>query len=185
MGKYTNFVTMKDILFAVAVVIIIGLIFKLVAREKEYKQAVGLDSSHIGKLIDEKENLRAQLMELSKQMDYLDIEHQQELKQYANKPVKERIKLITKIDSFAIPTDTGAILSLHGVDSINKLALQYVHCKTENVLRDSIINIQDLVIKSDSGIIEKQQILLKQAQKSKRTNLAIGAVIGFIFGLIL
>jgi len=88
------------------------------------------------------------------------------LNEYSKLPTKERIKLITKIDSFAIPTDTGAILSLHGVDSVNKLTLHYQSCVVQSGIKDTIIGHLNTVIKTDSIIIEAQN---KQAKINKKT----------------
>jgi len=108
---------------------------------------------------------------------------------YKLKPVKERIKLITKIDTFAIPTDTGAILSLHGIDSINVLAMSYESCVVQSVVKDSIITHLSNVVQADSLIIASQQKNFKAHKKTAQINLIKAAVwsglVGVIIGLIL
>ena len=111
------------------------------------------------------------------------------LNEYSKLPTKERIKLITKIDSFAIPTDTGAILSMHGVDSVNKLTLHYQSCVIQSGLKDTIIGHLSTVIKIDSVIIETQN---KQAKINKKTAkikfikaAVISGLVGVVIGLVL
>jgi hypothetical protein len=108
---------------------------------------------------------------------------------YKLKPIKERIKLITRIDSFALPTDTGAILSLYGVDSVNVLAMAYESCIMQSAVKDTITNHLRHVIAADSLIIVSQQKSMKEHKKAAKTNLIRAAVssglIGIIIGLLL
>ena len=108
---------------------------------------------------------------------------------YKLKPIKERIKLITKIDTLAIPTDTGAILSLHGIDSINVLAMSYESCVIQSVVKDSIITHLSNVVQADSLIIATQQKSMKAHKKTAQIKLIKAAVwsglVGVIIGLIL
>ena len=95
------------------------------------------------------------------------------LNEYSQLPQIERIKLIVKIDSFAIPTDTGAILSLHGVDSANKLTIHYQSCVVQSEIKDSIITHLNNVVQSDSVIIETQEKHMadykqKEASRNKK-----------------
>lgn len=108
---------------------------------------------------------------------------------YSKLPSKQRIKLITKIDTLAIPTDTGAILSLYGVDSINVLAMSYESCVTQSEIKDSIITHLSNVIQADSVIIATQQKSMKLHKKTAKIN-AIKAVlwsglVGVIIGLVI
>lgn len=108
---------------------------------------------------------------------------------YTKLPTKQRIKLITKIDTLAIPTDTGAILSLYGVDSINVLAMSYESCVTQSTIKDTIINHLSNVIQADSVIIASQQKSMKAYKKTAKIN-AIKTVlwsglVGVIIGLVL
>lgn len=108
---------------------------------------------------------------------------------YSKLPTKQRIKLITKIDTLAIPTDTGAILSLYGVDSINVLAISYESCVIQSTIKDTIITHLSNVIQADSVIIASQQKSMKLHKKTAKIN-AIKAVlwsglVGVIIGLII
>lgn len=108
---------------------------------------------------------------------------------YTKLPTKQRIKLITKIDTLAIPTDTGAILSLYGVDSINVLAMSYQSCVTQSEIKDTIITHLSNVIQADSVIIASQQKSMKAHKKTAQIN-AIKAVlwsglVGVIIGLVI
>lgn len=111
------------------------------------------------------------------------------LKEYSKKTVKERVKLITLIDTFAIQTDTGAILSMHGVDSINKLTIHYQSCVVQSEIKDTIITHLSNVIQADSVIIATQQKSMKLHKKTAKIN-AIKAVlwsglVGVIIGLVI
>ena len=111
------------------------------------------------------------------------------LKEYSKKSVKERVKLITLIDTFAIQTDTGAILSMHGVDSINKLTIHYQSCMVQSTIKDTIITHLSNVIQADSVIIASQQKSMKLHKKTAKIN-AIKAVlwsglVGVIIGLVI
>ena len=111
------------------------------------------------------------------------------LKEYSKKSVKERVKLITLIDTFAIQTDTGAILSMHGVDSINKLTIHYQSCMVQSSIKDTIITHLSNVIQADSVIIATQQKSMKLHKKTAKIN-AIKAVlwsglVGVIIGLVI
>lgn len=111
------------------------------------------------------------------------------LKEYSKKTVKERVKLITLIDTFAIQTDTGAILSMHGVDSINKLTIHYQSCMVQSSIKDTIITHLSNVIQADSVIIATQQKSMKLHKKTAKIN-AIKAVlwsglVGVIIGLVI
>lgn len=104
-------------------------------------------------------------------------------------PVKERIKEITKVDTFAIPTDTGAILSLHGVDSVNKLAIHYQSCIVQSATKDTIITHLTNVVQADSVIIGTQQKMMKEQKKAAKIKVIKAAVVsgllGIIFGLVI
>lgn len=92
--------------------------------------------------------------------------YENKLKGYASKPQKERIKLITLIDSFAIPTDTGAILSMFGVDSVNRLSFAYQNCEIKSALKDTLISTQKEMLAIDVQSIVK----LNEANKiNKKT----------------
>jgi hypothetical protein len=108
---------------------------------------------------------------------------------YKMKPTKERIKLITLIDTFAIPTDTGAILSLFGVDSINILAMSYQSCVIQSETKDTIITHYSNVVQADSLIIASQQKHFKEHKKAAKIQLIKAAVwsglVGIIIGLVI
>ena len=107
------------------------------------------------------------------------------LKEYSKLPVKERIKLITKVDSFAIPTDTGAILSLHGVDSVNKLAIHYQSCMVQSATKDTIITHLTNVVQADSVIIETQKKQAKAQKKAAKIKAIKAAVVSGLVGIII
>ena len=111
------------------------------------------------------------------------------ISKYTKLPSKQRIKLITKIDTLAIPTDTGAILSLYGVDSINVLALSYESCVTQSVVKDSIITHLSNVVQADSLIIASQQKSMKAHKKTAKINMIKAAIwsglVGVVIGLVI
>jgi hypothetical protein len=111
------------------------------------------------------------------------------LSEYSQKPVKERVKLITLIDTFAIQTDTGAILSMHGVDSINKLTIHYQSCVVQSEIKDSIITHLSNVVQADSVIIATQQKSMKAHKKTAKIKMIKAAIwsglAGLVIGLIL
>jgi hypothetical protein len=104
---------------------------------------------------------------------------------YKMKPTKERIKLITLIDTFAIQTDTGAILSMHGVDSINKLTIHYQSCVIQSAIKDTIITQYINVVQADSIIIASQQQSMKAHKKTAKTKMIKAAIISGLFGLVI
>jgi hypothetical protein len=104
---------------------------------------------------------------------------------YKMKPSKERIKLITKIDTLAIPTDTGAILSLHGIDSINLLSLSYASCVIQSNIKDTIITHLSNVVHADSVIIATQQKSMKAHKKTAKIKMIKAAVISGLVGIII
>jgi len=104
---------------------------------------------------------------------------------YKMKPSKERIKLITKIDTLAIPTDTGAILSLHGIDSINVLSLSYASCIIQSSIKDTIITHLSNVVQADSVIIATQQKSMKAHKKTAKIKMIKAAVISGLVGIII
>lgn len=107
------------------------------------------------------------------------------LNEYSKFPTKERIKLITKVDSFAIPTDTGAILSLHGVDSVNRLAIHYQSCVVQSAIKDTIITHLTSVVQVDSVIIETQKKQAKAQKKAAKIKLIKAAVVSGLVGVII
>lgn len=107
------------------------------------------------------------------------------LNDYSKLPTKERIKLITKVDSFAIPTDTGAILSLHGVDSVNKLTLHYQSCMFQSTIKDTIITHLNNVVQADSVIIETQKKQAKAQKKAAKIKMIKAAVVSGLVGIII
>ena len=100
-------------------------------------------------------------------------------------PVKERIKLITKVDSFAIPTDTGAILSMKGVDSVNKLTIHYQSCVIQSRIKDTIITHLTNVVQADSVIIGTQQKMMKAQKKAAKIKAIKAAVVSGLVGIII
>ena len=111
------------------------------------------------------------------------------LNDYSKLPTKERIKLITKIDTLVVITDTSACLSIAGVDSVNKLTLHYQSCVFQSSTKDTIISQLNNVVQADSVIIEtqkKQAKAQKKAAKIKAIKAAVvSGVAGFIFGLVI
>ena len=171
----------KDYLLIFAALTIAILLFSLRNSEKDvqgYKTTVSMFAA----LSD---SLKREIGVLEVEKDSIAKREAHALARYKQLPPRERIKLITKIDPYMIPIDTGAILSMYGVDSINKLAIGYKHCKEELAVSDSIINLQGLVIKSDSVIISTQQKMIAEAKKEGKKNFFLGALIGFVVGMIL
>lgn len=111
------------------------------------------------------------------------------LNEYSKLPTKERIKLITKIDTLVVITDTSACLSITGVDSVNKLTIHYQSCMVQSAIKDSIITHLNNVVQSDSLIIASQQKSIKSHKKTAKIKL-MKAVLwsglaGVIIGLII
>ena len=107
------------------------------------------------------------------------------LNEYTKLLTKERIKLITKVDSFAIPTDTGAILSLHGVDSVNKLTIHYQSCVVQSATKDTIITHLNNVVQADSVIIGTQQKMMKAQKKAAKIKIIKAAVMSGLVGIVI
>ena len=108
---------------------------------------------------------------------------------YTKLPTKERIKLITNIDTLVVITDTSACLSIAGIDSVNKLTFHYQSCMIQSEIKDSIISQLNNVVQADSVIIETQKKVAKAQQKAAKIKAIKAAVIsgvaGFIFGLVI
>ena len=104
---------------------------------------------------------------------------------YKMKPTKERIQLITLIDTFAIQTDTGAILSMHGVDSINKLTIHYQSCVIQSAIKDTTITQYINIVQADSIIIASQQQSMKAHKKTAKIKMIKAAVISGLVGIII
>lgn len=111
------------------------------------------------------------------------------ISKYTKLPSKQRIKLITKIDTLAILTDTGAILSLYGIDSINVLAMSYQSCVVQSSIKDTIITHLSNVIQADSVIIASQQKSMKAHKKTAKIKLIKAVLwsglVGVIIGLVI
>ena len=113
------------------------------------------------------------------------IELTKRLNDYSKLPTKERIKLINKVDSFAIQTDTGAILSLHGVDSVNKLTIHYQSCVVQSGIKDTLITHLTNVVQADGIIIETQKKQAKAQKKAAKIKAIKAAVVGGLVGIII
>lgn len=126
---------------------------------------------------------------LNKQLEAERIALTNRLNDYSKLPVKERIKLITKVDSFAIPTDTGAILSMRGVDSVNKLTIHYQSCMVQSAIKDTLITHLNNVVQADSIIIETQKKQAKSQKKAAKIKLikaaVVSGVLGLLFGIVI
>lgn len=170
----------KDYLLIFSFLAIAILLFSLRNSEKDVK---GYETT-VSKLFYLTDSLKREIGALEVEKDSIAKREAHALARYKQLPPRERIKLITKIDPYMIPIDTGAILSMYGVDSINSLAIGYKHCKEELAVSDSIINLQGLVIKSDSVIISTQQKMIAEAKKENKKNFFLGTIIGFVVGLI-
>ena len=108
---------------------------------------------------------------------------------YNSLPVKERVKLITKIDTLVVITDTSVTLSIAGIDSINKLTIHYESCMAQSLIKDTIITHLTNVVQTDSVIISSQQKSMKFHKKTAKIKLIKAAVgsflVGVIFGLVI
>jgi hypothetical protein len=96
------------------------------------------------------------------------------LNEYSQLPTKERIKLITKVDTLVVITDTSACLSIAGVDSVNKLTIHYQSCMFQSAIKDSINKALLGVISNDSTQketikIEFEYYKKKEASRNKKT----------------
>lgn len=107
------------------------------------------------------------------------------LNEYSKLPVKERIKLITKIDTLVVITDTSACLSIAGVDSVNKLTIHYQSCVVQSAIKDTLITHLTNVVQADSSIIASQQKHMKQYKKAAKIELIKAAVMSGLVGLVI
>ena len=104
---------------------------------------------------------------------------------YNSLPVKERIKLITKIDTLVVVTDTSATLSIAGIDSINKLTIHYESCMAQSLIKDTIITHLTNVVHADSVIIEMQKKQAKAQKKAAKIKLIKAAVLSGLAGVVI
>lgn len=107
------------------------------------------------------------------------------LNEYSKLPTKERIKWITKIDPEAITTDTNAILSLYGVDTINKTFIRYQSCMVQSAIKDTIITHLTNVVQKDSVYIGNQNKELKRQKKAAKIELIKAAVMSGLVGVVI
>lgn len=107
------------------------------------------------------------------------------LNEYSKLPANERIEQIKRIDPQAITTDTNAILSLHGVDSVNKLTIHYQSCMVQSAIKDTLITHLSNVVQADSSIIASQQKHMKQYKKAAKIELIKAAVMSGLVGLVI
>ena len=107
------------------------------------------------------------------------------LNDYSKLPTKERIKLITKIDTLVVITDTSACLSIAGVDSVNKLTIHYESCMVQSATKDTIILHLNNLVQSDSVIIETQKKVAKAQQKAAKIKAIKAAVVSGLVGIII
>lgn len=107
------------------------------------------------------------------------------LNEYSKLPTKERIKLITKIDTLVVVTDTSATLSIHGIDSVNKLAIHYQSCMVQSAIKDTTIKHLTNVVQADSVIIETQNKQAKAQKKAAKIKAIKAAVVSGLVGIIL
>lgn len=107
------------------------------------------------------------------------------LNDYSKLPTKERIKLITKIDTLVVITDTSACLSIAGVDSVNKLTLHYQSCVVQSATKDTIITHLTNVVQADNVIIETQKKQAKAHKKAAKIELIKAAVMSGLVGIII
>ncbi len=90
------------------------------------------------------------------------------LNEYSKLPVKERIKLITKVDTLVVITDTSACLSIAGVDSVNKLTIHYQSCVVQSATKDTIItHLTNANLKADSLLTNKDKIITAAKEDAK------------------
>lgn len=111
------------------------------------------------------------------------------LNEYSMLLTKERIKLITKIDTLVVVTDTSATLSIHGIDSVNKLTIHYQSCMVQSGIKDTLITHLTNVVQADSIIIETQKKQYKAQKKTAKIGVIKAAVtsglVGVIIGVVL
>lgn len=106
------------------------------------------------------------------------------LNDYTKLPVKERAEQIKRIDPQAITTDTNAILSLHGIDTINKTFIRYQSCVVQSATKDTIITHLNNVVQADSVIIETQKKQAKSQKKAAKIGVIKAAVVSGLVGVI-
>lgn len=159
----------------------------LFVRACEWNRAYLNEIEHSTQLYNEYYTYKADATDsinnLYKRIHTIDSTYTASIEAYKNKPTKTRIREILKIDSFAIVTDTGAILSMYGVDSINVLSIAYSSCEDKHKVKDSIISIQSNVIKTDSIIIEKAKKTAIKQEKAVKLYKVI-AVSSVVLGLL-
>jgi hypothetical protein len=178
----------NNTILAIAFLVIAMLSIKLHCTNEELNK----QSAEVNALDNKVAELEADRMFMLDSVDMLNESLQAErialtnrLDGYKMKPTKERIKLITLIDTFAIQTDTGAILSMHGVDSINKLTIHYQSCMTQSSIKDTIITQYINIVQADSIIIASQQQSMKAHKKTAKSKMIKAAVISGLVGIII
>ena len=160
---------------------------------KEHQENVVLNSSQ-DKILMEHAQVRneyeAEINTYKKELIEQDSFYQNELAAYKNKPAKWRIKEVLKIDSNANITDSSATLTLNGIDSINNLSFAYQNCMVKSAIKDSIISVQDTIIRKDSVALNQlagqaKNDIKKASAKGFRKGLVFGFGLGALFGLII
>lgn len=106
------------------------------------------------------------------------------LDSYQAKPVRDRIADILKIDTAAIMIDTGVILSLHGIDSMNRLVIRYSGLANQLNLSDSIIIAMEKKAVNDSILYQGSlAVIIDRDNKIKKLRRGNRIREGIIVGL--
>ena len=133
---------MKDYKLIFATICMVVMILALIRgceAEHNYQNSEARIDKILTEHATERNRLESEISTYKSELLESDSIYQRVLQAYQNKPAKERIKYITKIDSFAVYTDSSATLTLNGIDSINKLSFAYQNCMVKSSIKDSII----------------------------------------------
>jgi len=125
------------------------------------------------------------LIALHSDLMLLEMQLEDSILKYKNKPAKQRVKYILRIDTLAQVTDSSATLSMQGIDSINVLAMSYQNCITISAVKDTIITLQTNIIKTDSVTINSMHKLAKKEKKAAKIAIIKAAVLSAVIGLLI
>ena len=175
----------QDLAFLLVVCVLILSVIKGCEANKELERV----NESFNNLYEENAGLHADyndtLIALHSDLMLLEMQLEDSILKYKNKPAKQRVKYILRIDTLAQVTDSSATLSVQGIDSINVLAMSYQNCMDKSAVKDTIITLQTNIIKTDSVTINSMNKLAKKEKKAAMIKLIQTAVLSGVIGLLI
>jgi len=175
----------QDLAFLLVVCVLILSVIKGCEANKELERV----NESFNNLYEENAGLHADyndtLIALHSDLMLLEMQLEDSILKYKNKPAKQRVKYILRIDTLAQVTDSSATLSMQGIDSINVLAMSYQNCMDKSAVKDTIITLQTNIIKTDSVTINSMNKLAKKEKKAAMIKLIKAAVLSGVIGLLI